>query len=102
MIVNFIDTRYCGGRETSIDSADIVQIYFIQEYASEEYHITIETKKDRYEVGKYPNRESAANAVNCFFRSLSGDTFYRAIAGDCTVYNWGSLPNEKATASITD
>lgn len=102
MIVNFIDTRYCGGCETSIDSADIVQIYFMKEYAGEEYHITIETKKDRYEIGKYSSRESAANAVNCFFRALSGDTFYRAIAGDCTFYTWGAEPNEETTANFAD
>lgn len=87
MIVNFVDTRYCGGQATSIDSSEITQIYFVEEISGE-YHISIATEKERYEVGRYPNRKSAANAVNRFFRSLSGDTFYRAIAGDCTVYDW--------------
>lgn len=102
MIVNFVDSRYCGGREISIDSAEITQIYFVKEYAGENYRIKIETDKDIYEVGIYSSRKAAANAVKCFFRNLSGDTFYRAIAGDCTFYTWGAESNEETTANFTD
>lgn len=102
MIVNFTDYRYCGGKEISVDSSEVVQIYFIKDYAGEYYRVKIETDNETYEVAKYSSRAAAANAVKCFFRALSGDDFYRALAGDCTVYNWGSEFNEETTANFAD
>ena len=102
MILNFTDSRYCGGKNFAIESAEIMQIYFVKDYAGENYRVKIETENDTYEVGIYSSRKAAANAVKCFMRALSGDNFYRALSGDCTVYNWGAELNEKATKLITD
>jgi len=103
MIVKFQD-NLCGVvREINIESADIVQVYIAnsnEDYAI--YQIVIETKKARYIVGRYDNRNIAVSVSNDFFRALSGDDFYRALSGDYLVYNFGGEENEETTSSITN